>query len=63
MTVRYVCGRPVVIVADRDAAGVRGARKLTDALLKNGSSVRIILPPLIYKDLRQWKEHVLRITL
>jgi len=58
-----VRGRPVVIVADRDAAGIRGARKLTDALLTNGSSVRIILPPPIYKDLRQWKQNVLRITL
>ncbi|MHC5116352.1 MAG: toprim domain-containing protein [Planctomycetota bacterium] len=63
MTVRYVRGRPVVIVADRDAAGIRGARKLTDALLKNGSTVRIILPPPIYKDLRQWKEHRGRIIL
>ena len=63
MAVRYVRGRPVVIVADRDAAGIRGARKLTDALLKNGSTVRIILPPPIYKDLRQWKEHRGRIIL
>ena len=63
MTVRYVRGRPVVIIADRDEAGIRGGRKLAEALVKNGSSVRVILPPLIYKDLRQWKEHVLRITL
>jgi hypothetical protein len=63
MTVRYVRRRPVVIIADRDHAGIRGARKLTDALVQNGSNVRIILPPLAYKDLRQWKQNVLRITL
>jgi hypothetical protein len=63
MAVRYVRKRPVIIVADRDVAGIRGARKLTDELLKNGSNVRIILPPPIYKDLRQWKEHRGRIIL
>lgn len=63
MTVRYVRRRPVIIVADRDTAGIRGAQKLTDALLQNGSDVRIILPPLAYKDLRQWKESGVRINL
>ena len=63
MTVAYVRRRPVVIVADRDSAGIRGAQKLTEALLQNGSNVRIILPPPIYKDLRQWKEDGGQITL
>ena len=63
MTVRYVRKRAVVIIADRDAAGMRGARKLYEALISSGSSVRIVLPPVEYKDLRQWKRSVLRITL
>ena len=63
MTVRYVQKRPVIIVADRDTAGIRGAQKLTDALLQSGSDVRIVLPPPAYKDLRQWKESGARINL
>jgi phage/plasmid primase-like uncharacterized protein len=63
MTVAYVRGRPVVIVADHDTPGVRGARKLAEALVRSGSTVRIILPPLVYKDLRQWKENVGEIDL
>ena len=63
MTVAYVRQRAVVIIADRDSAGMRGARKLYEALMSSGSSVRIILPPDQYKDLREWKRNVLRITL
>jgi len=63
MTVRYVQKRPVIIVADRDTAGIRGAQKLTEALLQNGSNVRIVLPPPDYKDLRQWNESGERINL
>jgi DNA primase len=63
MTAAYVRGRPVVIVADHDTPGIRGARKLAEALVRNGSPVRIILPPLVYKDLRQWKENTGEIDL
>lgn len=63
MTVRYVRRRPVIIVADRDTAGIRGAQKLAEALLQNGSDVRIVLPPPAYKDLREWKESGTRINL
>ena len=63
MTVAFVRRRPVVIVADRDSAGMHGARKLYEALVKSGSSVRIVLPPVGIKDLRQWKQSGGRISL
>ena len=63
MTVCYVRQRPVVIVADRDSAGMRGARKLYEALTQSGSAVRIVLPPAGIKDLRQWKQSGRRICL
>jgi hypothetical protein len=63
MTVAYIRQRAVVIVADRDSAGMRGARKLTEALVNSGSSVRFVLPPNGTKDLRQWKQSGGRIVL
>jgi len=63
MTVRYIRKRAVVIVADRDSAGMRGARKLYEALINSGSTVRIVLPPNGINDLRQWKQSGGRIAL
>jgi phage/plasmid primase-like uncharacterized protein len=63
MTVAFVRRRPVVIVADRDSAGMHGARKLYEALIECGSAVRIVLPPAGIKDLRQWKQSGGRIVL
>jgi DNA primase len=63
MTAAYVRRRGVVIVADRDSAGRRGAQKLTEALVNSGSHVRIVLPPAGIKDLRQWKQSGRRICL
>jgi phage/plasmid primase-like uncharacterized protein len=45
----------VVIVADRDAPGQRGAASLAAALVAYCSEVRIITPPASVKDAREWK--------
>jgi len=47
-------GRDTVIVADKDAPGMEGARALRSALLKNTRSVCIVQPPGRHKDLRDW---------
>jgi hypothetical protein len=47
-------GLPVIVVADQDEAGERGARALTTALLPTVQSVRTITPPSPHKDLRAW---------
>ena len=49
-------GRRVIVVGDRDEAGVAGARDLADWLAGEcGRSVRVALPPRGYKDVReQW---------
>jgi len=49
---RLLEGRHAVVVADADAAGERGARKLIEALVPVCPSVRLILPPLGAKDAR-----------
>lgn len=63
MTVRYIRQRKAVIVADRDSAGLRGARRLFEALETAGSAVRIIVPPDGCKDLRDWKRRGVRVEL
>jgi hypothetical protein len=45
----------VVIVADADAPGQRGAESLATVLLAYSTSVRIIAPPSGVKDAREWK--------
>jgi phage/plasmid primase-like uncharacterized protein len=45
----------VVIVADADAPGQRGAASLATALVAYCSDVRIIAPPAGVKDAREWK--------
>jgi len=55
MTVRYVGTRQVTIIADNDVAGIDGAKRLARELAVKGRKVRIIVPPLGVKDLRDWK--------
>jgi 5S rRNA maturation endonuclease (ribonuclease M5) len=45
----------VVIVADRDEPGQRGAECLAKALVAHCPAVRIIVPPDGIKDAREWK--------
>ena len=45
----------VVIVADADAPGQRGAESLATVLLAYCSDVRVIAPPAGIKDAREWK--------
>jgi len=47
-------GQHVVVVADRDEPGRRGAAALVTALLPTVLSVRTIEPPAPHKDLRAW---------
>tara|TARA_R110002072_G_scaffold264409_1_gene423111 strand:- start:15522 stop:16238 length:717 start_codon:yes stop_codon:yes gene_type:complete len=47
-------GRDVVVVADADEAGRRGAQSLASTILPTVASVRIIEPPEGIKDLRAW---------
>jgi hypothetical protein len=46
----------VVIVADGDEPGQRGAENLASVLVAYSSSVRIITPPAGVKDAREWKQ-------
>jgi hypothetical protein len=45
----------IVIVADADAPGQRGAESLATVLLAYSQSVRIIAPPSGVKDAREWR--------
>jgi hypothetical protein len=56
MTVRFARGRKITIIADNDSVGVEGARKLSAKLIECCPAVKIIVPPLGVKDLRQWKQ-------
>lgn len=47
-------GKDVVIVADRDPAGMDGARMLAADLRKRTKSCTIVTPPPGFKDLRDW---------
>lgn len=53
--VRNVKPSGVVIVADADAPGQRGAEALAAVLVAYSQSVRIITPPSGVKDAREWK--------
>ena len=53
--VRTLKPEGVVIVADADAPGQRGAEALATVLLAYSASVRIIAPPSGVKDAREWK--------
>lgn len=45
----------VVVVADNDPAGLRGAARLAGALAIHHPAVRVIAPPAPFKDVREWK--------
>jgi hypothetical protein len=47
-------GKSVVLVADRDAAGMDGARMLASDLRKRCKNCTIVTPPPGVKDLRAW---------
>jgi hypothetical protein len=47
--------RPVVIVADNDQPGIRGAAALADELHARGVRARAVTPPKGVKDAREWK--------
>ncbi|MCC7065385.1 MAG: hypothetical protein IT456_21435 [Planctomycetes bacterium] len=47
-------GRDVVVIADADPPGRRGANALASTLLPTSRSVRVIEPPTPHKDLRAW---------
>lgn len=47
-------GRDVVVIADADEPGRRGAAALASTLVPTVASVRIIEPPEGFKDLRAW---------
>jgi hypothetical protein len=52
--VRLLRSLDVVVVADRDGPGLRGADALASVLLPGVRSLRIISPPAPHKDLRAW---------
>ncbi len=54
MTVKYARGRKITIVCDRDAPGIKGAKKLARKLIKHCLEVMILMPPEGIKDLREW---------
>jgi hypothetical protein len=54
--VRTHDAREIIIVADADAPGQKGAERLAAMLLdRTKSAVRVISPPTMIKDLRDWK--------
>ncbi len=54
--VKIATGREVVVVADNDGPGQRGAAALASALRAYCPAVRIISPPIGVKDSRAWKQ-------
>ena len=55
MTVKLAKGRErVVVIADNDVPGLKGAEKLAEVLALYCGSVKIVHPPDGIKDLRQW---------
>jgi hypothetical protein len=46
----------VVLMADADAPGQRGAAALAKTLSASGVAVRVLTPPSEYKDVRAWKQ-------
>lgn len=46
--------RHVVILAENDEAGQKGAKSIADNIIDSVQTLRIISPPAGYKDLRQW---------
>ena len=55
MLAKLARGRDVVIVADSDEPGRKGAEALASELVLYCPTVRLVYPPNGIKDLRQWK--------
>lgn len=53
--VRSVCPEEVVVVADADSPGIRGAQELAAALSLVCRRVRVLVPPGGVRDAREWK--------
>lgn len=47
-------GRDVIVVGENDEAGRKGMAKIATVLQQSCPSVRTVLPPSQFKDLRQW---------
>ncbi len=54
MTVRFARGRKITIICDHDVPGRDGAKKLAKQLIEHCPGVKIICPPVVGMDLRQW---------
>lgn len=50
----FAKGRDVIVVADSDVAGRRGANLFASRLLLHARSVRVMEPPDGFKDAREW---------
>ncbi len=50
----FAKGRDVIVVADSDVAGRRGANLFASRLLLHARSVRVMEPPNGFKDVREW---------
>ena len=55
MLAKLARSREVVIVADNDPPGRKGAEALASELVLYCPTVRLVYPPESVKDLRQWK--------
>jgi hypothetical protein len=54
---RWTAGMDVLVVADNDGPGVKGAQELTRTLRGSARSVRMLLPPMGMKDAREVLNH------
>jgi hypothetical protein len=54
--VRELGGLDVVVVADPDSPGLRGADALARLLVPYCRTVRVIAPPAVFQDVRDWKK-------
>lgn len=48
------CYRPLILIADRDAAGLAGCKHIAAGVGRVFKSIKIVTPPPGYKDLRAW---------
>lgn len=53
--IRRLAVARAVVVADHDAAGIRGAFQLAQRLRAHCADIRVIAPPAGIKDAREWK--------
>jgi len=57
MVSKFAFGQEVVIIADNDTPGRKGAEALAKKLVLYCKSVRVVYPSDKHKDLRQWKQN------